>query len=84
MYDLHDPVGITALHFRALFASLPPSYRPARVRRYGTVTVVAVDPRSTRRELAEWAVDNLTVEEHNEAAPPTGSRRWASLSATSG
>lgn len=65
MHDLHDPVGVTDLHYRIIIMPLPPSYWPAQVRRYQSVTIVAVDPRSTKEEIVTWGAANLTVEELN-------------------
>lgn len=56
---------ITGLTYRLVIHQLPDSYRPAQVRRRQGVTLVAIDPRSMRREIAAWVVDNLTVEEMN-------------------
>lgn len=50
-------------HLRVVVRQLPASYRPAQVRRHEGVTLVAVDPRSTRLDVTAWAVDALTRDE---------------------
>lgn len=56
---------------------LPLSCQPAMVVRWDGATIVAIDPATTCREVAEWAPDNLTVDEMNAyraayGEPPVG------------
>jgi hypothetical protein len=44
---------------------LPAPCRPCWLVRHDGVTLVAVDPRTTRAELVQWAVDNLSPAEQN-------------------
>lgn len=59
------------------FRRLPDSCLPAWVVRSHGMTLVAVDPRSTRADLACWSPDNLTDDEMNAyrsayGEPPVG------------
>lgn len=69
------PTGTETCRVQIRF--LPEACRPAHVVRHLGITLIAVDPRSTRLEVVAWGVDNLTVEENNDARrsygePPVG------------
>ena len=52
-------------HVRVLVRLLPEPCRPAHVIRHCGITVIAVDPRSTRAQITCWGPDHLTEPEMN-------------------
>lgn len=62
---MHDLAVNQTVDCRIQFRLLPEGCRPAYVVRHLDVTLIAVDPRSTRGEVFQWAPDHLSVQERN-------------------
>lgn len=68
---MHDSLTRTPLFdVYVRIKPLPPQLWPAHVVREDATVLVTIDPSSTRREIACWAPDNLSVQEMN-------AYRWA-------